>query len=72
MGLIRFVFILLLVVGGYWLWKKLTSPAANSEPGPQSQRMVQCRHCSVFLPQQQAVKKSGQWYCCDEHANLGQ
>ena len=45
MGLIRFVFILLLVVGGYWLWKKLTSPAANNEPGPQSQKMVQCRQC---------------------------
>ncbi|WP_028299650.1 PP0621 family protein [Oceanospirillum beijerinckii] len=33
----------------------------------QSEQMVQCRFCSLHLPQKDAVKHEQLWFCCHEH-----
>ena len=69
MGLSRFIIFLALCAAGYWLWKKIQLNTANrNQPQVQQENMVQCQHCNLFLPQQQAVRKANQWFCCDDHA----
>lgn len=48
----------------------------HKEEGPIRQRehgqhMVSCAHCGLYVPEQEAVKQSGKYYCCREHAELG-
>lgn len=33
--------------------------------------MVQCAHCNVHLPEAEAVRHQGQYWCSLEHAQLG-
>jgi len=30
-------------------------------------RMVQCHHCGLYLPEQEAFQESGRYYCSREH-----
>jgi uncharacterized protein len=36
------------------------------------QRMVQCAHCGVYVPESAAVEAAGLHYCSDEHRRLSE
>ncbi|MAA75362.1 MAG: hypothetical protein CMN28_11730 [Salinisphaeraceae bacterium] len=67
--------ILLAVVGLAWyVWQRMARPAAGrADPGkrPESfERMVECRHCGVHVPADQAVTDSrSRSYCCAAHVD---
>lgn len=42
--------------------KWLTPPSASSEP------LVKCKKCQVFIPQKQAFRIQGEYYC-EQHAS---
>jgi len=37
-----------------------------------SQKMVRCEHCGLFLPSREAVNEEGHFFCCEEHRHAGQ
>ncbi len=44
----------------------------RAETRPSSSvNMVACSHCGVHLPQNEAVYKDNNYYCCTEHLRLG-
>jgi len=71
MNLIR----LLVIVAIVWLayrifqnWKVKNEQAARKiKKDAPIKNMVQCAKCGVHLPEQEALKDSGNFFCCDEH-----
>lgn len=68
-------FLLLLVVHFVrrW-WQRSDAPqerggeqAAPAEP----ERMVECAHCGLLVPESEAVSDGGRDFCSPEHAHLG-
>lgn len=63
---------LLLVAVLYVLWRvwkkrqdgPLKPPPAASRP---VERMVLCAHCSVHLPEGDAIRDGALFYCCEAH-----
>ena len=59
--------IIVLVVKRLW-------SQSRSEDKPRRQltgRMVQCSHCGVYLPEQEALRDRDLWYCSKEHRDAG-
>lgn len=53
-----------------WYWKRFKNrahkaPVRQEAEAPLS--MVRCAQCQLHLPQQQAIKAGGHWYCCEAH-----
>ncbi len=70
--------LLFIVIGGliiYLLLKKyfrnLQGPAPTAKPSI-TENMVRCAHCSVNLPQTEAIFSRGEYFCGDEHRQLHQ
>ncbi|MBY5930327.1 MULTISPECIES: PP0621 family protein [Halomonas] len=42
----------------------------QQDHGPSTQqggKMVRCSWCNVHLPEQDALRAQGQWFCCGDH-----
>jgi uncharacterized protein len=69
------VLLLLVLLLAYWLfWGRHTGKSASSSPrrGADPEKMVVCAHCHLHFPKSEAVVASnGQYYCCNEHRELG-
>lgn len=50
----------------------LTNNAASSAPEAPPGDMVQCAHCGVHIPKQEAIAYQGRFYCCQAHFNADQ
>ncbi|HYQ39981.1 MAG TPA: PP0621 family protein [Pseudomonas sp.] len=53
----------------WWLWRKLTRPAANRRPpaAPAAEPMVRCAHCGTHVPRREALAHDNRWYCSRAH-----
>lgn len=71
MGLPRLILIAIIIGGGIWLWRRLSSRPLSSKHPAQTQSMVRCANCHVHLPQDRAVFKQPHWYCNSEHLQQG-
>lgn len=67
MGLIRLIILLAAALAGYLLWNKITRKKKSSRALPDSKHMVRCDGCHLYLPQHQAIRHDGRWYCSNEH-----
>ena len=47
------------------------SKAPPSNPLPGSEAMVQCAHCSIFLPRSEALLTQDETWCSQAHVQLG-
>jgi uncharacterized protein len=45
----------------------LRSSRPAGRGGKQSARVVQCAHCGVYVPEQEALASGGHFYCSDAH-----
>lgn len=64
--------VLLFVIGIALVVVILKRLATGSKPvaGPRREqvgKMVQCHHCGLYLPQQDAIEDSGRYYCSQDH-----
>lgn len=39
----------------------------DQRPEKQVENMVECAHCGVHLPENEAIREGSDFYCCDEH-----
>lgn len=75
MFLLRLFILLVIVALLLWLLKRLFSgapgPQAGDEAAP-AENMRQCKHCGVHVPESSLLEVNGEYYCCQEHADLDQ
>lgn len=69
MRLLLFIVIVLL---SYLLIKKLLRDYQSGRQTKKTdpKRMVQCHHCKVYLPENEALIDKGNSFCCREHREL--
>ena len=48
------------------LWQK---PGAEKQHRVLSSKMVQCAHCGLYTPEQDAISHNGKTYCSQAHAD---
>jgi uncharacterized protein len=49
------------------LLSKAKPPAARHAPPAGGDTMVRCAHCGLHIPQEEALTRGEQYYCCEEH-----
>jgi len=73
MGLFRLLFLLAIIAGAFWLWRRVTRPTATrpddttSKPAP----MVRCEQCGVHVPRDHALARNEHWFCSQAHLEQG-
>jgi uncharacterized protein len=67
MGIIKLIFIALLVFVGFFLLKKFRKPANTTAQQPSTNKMVACSVCNMHIPENEAVIQNGKVYCSKEH-----
>jgi uncharacterized protein len=66
--------LLLLVIAAavvYFLVTGYARKRARSSAPPPSETMVACSHCGLNLPRSEALERSGQFFCSEEHRRIG-
>jgi uncharacterized protein len=66
----KLITLLLLVVLGVYLFKRMVAKRAAQDSGTgqkPAEDMVKCRTCGVNMPRSEAILSQGRFYCCDEH-----
>lgn len=71
----KFLVLLLIVVGVIYLLKQRSRNLSYQRNTPRKRQptitMVQCEHCGVHLPENEAIIRQGHVWCCPEHERLG-
>jgi len=70
----KLLLFLLILVGIYLLRRTLVRPPASRRGGetarpdaPPVERMVECAHCGLHVPESEAVAEMGRSFCCEAH-----
>jgi uncharacterized protein len=71
MGLIRFLFFLLILWVVWFMVKnwlrKQELGASRDKARVISGKVVRCKHCDVHLPEQDALRDGDDWFCTAAH-----
>ncbi len=78
--LVRNLLILILVLFGIW-WARGAVRRFKAQGGfrrkadgagaAAPERMLECRHCGLIVPESEGVQGGEDFYCCDEHRRAG-
>ncbi|WP_296491992.1 PP0621 family protein [Rhodoferax sp.] len=68
----RGLLLLVLVLAGVWLWRSRAAALSKRAPPPPVQPppaldTVACSHCTVHIPNAEAIQGKHGSYCCLEH-----
>jgi uncharacterized protein len=74
MGLIRFLF-LLLIAGVLWFMAKNYMRKQEIRRRKEQERLptgriVRCTQCAVHLPEHDALREGNEWFCSREHRQV--
>ena len=61
--LLIFIALAVIVALGKRLWRQPRARPPQAAAG----NMVQCAHCGIFVPEQEALSRNGRWYCSKQH-----
>lgn len=64
----RLIFIILIVVLVYWLFKSYRNRLPKQGEPAKTQDMVGCAHCGINLPKSEGVLVDGKYYCSTAHS----
>ena len=64
----RLIFIVVIIVLVYLLFKSYRKQAPKQDELPKSQDMVSCAHCGINLPKSEGLSVDGKYYCCAAHS----
>jgi len=77
MGLLRLILLAILGALLYRGWRRWRDRRLSRSGAPAGTKvhdqghMVACRHCGLYLPQQDAVSEGDDFYCSDAHRRAG-
>jgi uncharacterized protein len=69
----KFLLLIFAVVAVWWMIKRWRGrDGAGDAPGSAAhgaapEQMVNCSHCGLYLPQNEAIAAGDKFYCCAEH-----
>lgn len=67
MGIVRLIFVALLLFGGFFLLKKFRKPSKAIAKQPSTNKILACSVCNTHIPESSAIIKNGKVYCSKEH-----
>jgi uncharacterized protein len=62
--LVIIIILVLIVIIAKRLWLKPQTPVRRRQ---KNERMVQCANCGIYIPEQEALQRAGQYYCSQVH-----
>jgi len=62
--LVIIIVLVLIVIIAKRLLQKSQTPARRSQ---KNEHMVQCANCGIYVPEQEALQRSGRYYCSQAH-----
>ena len=69
MRVLLFLLFVFLLFG--MLWRTLAAARRTPRAGQVPARMVQCAHCALYLPEEEAFRQDVAFYCSEEHRLRG-
>lgn len=67
----KFLLLIVLAVAVWWLAKGFRGNNARKDAAEAApEKMVNCSHCGLYLPQSEAIADAGKFYCSPEHRRL--
>ncbi|WP_148255221.1 PP0621 family protein [Aidingimonas lacisalsi] len=51
----------------YREWRLEHDESSGSERSKDGNHMVRCSYCRVHLPEDDALRDHGEWFCCTDH-----
>lgn len=63
----KYLVLLLVVVGGIWWIRQQRRPQTHQHKSSGPQVMVPCQHCGTHVPENDAVRGSHGMYCSTAH-----
>jgi len=70
MGLVRFLLAALAVFLVYVIVRKISLSYRSGRSPVKPSKMVQCSHCGIYVPREDALINGKGIYCCDDHRIL--
>jgi uncharacterized protein len=67
MGLIRLILAAVAVFLVYVIVRKISLQYRAGRKSLKPSKMVQCNHCGIYLPREEALINDNGIYCCNEH-----
>jgi len=61
----------LLAVIVYLVLRRAQRRQRKPPAAPPAQSMVTCAYCGVHLPASESLRSGDQYYCCEQHRELG-
>lgn len=69
----RLLIYLMVIIAVFYLSRSILPKSAAGAVNTRSARrpkMVKCGYCKLYIAQEEAVGKQGEYYCSEEHKNL--
>ncbi len=69
----RLLLLFLIVWFILWMFKKQFSTKDNVDDNQQprdSEDIIPCHYCGIHAPKSTGLMRDGEFYCCEEHAQL--
>jgi uncharacterized protein len=63
----KYLVVLLIVLGGIWWIRQQRKPDQNSRQPSGPQVMVPCKHCGTHIPENDAIRGARGVYCSAAH-----
>lgn len=73
--IVRLLIIIMVIYVLYYLSRRfLSGPSRGlgNSPGGRRSKMVKCEYCQVYITEEEAVGKSGDFYCSADHKHRAQ
>jgi len=69
MGIFRLIILGLLIWLGFRLYKRFFAKksVASDNKARIADNMVRCKHCGIHVPENEALRKGEDFYCCKNH-----
>ena len=67
MNLIRLIVIALIIYLVIQIFKRWAANKKASISNPEETKMVRCEICQLHIPEKEALKQAGNYYCSKEH-----
>lgn len=81
--MLRYLFLLIVLLAAiWWIRGALARFGRDDEPDARqgkrprnrpaaAERMLECRHCGVIVPESEGVREQEHFYCCADHRRAG-
>ncbi|MGD2117458.1 MAG: PP0621 family protein [Chromatiales bacterium] len=73
----RFILFIVALAGVWLIVRHLASSRKSARPEIKTGKkkvitgnMVECAHCGLHLPEEEAVSRHGKFYCSEQHADI--